>query len=119
MLGTNHKDGQEPEGRVSVRRWILITIGGVVAALALGFLISYVYTSTKYGGNQKDDVLSGRKQSPSAGKAAYDRKTHLFLGIIKSEGYSPRRGTQVYYVQRAGGDLIEVPKDLIDVGQPK
>jgi hypothetical protein len=40
------------------------------------------------------------------------------VGIIRDEGTSPRKG-KVYYIEQAGGSMIEVSKDLIVVREPE
>jgi hypothetical protein len=97
-------------------RWrrVKITLIGAVIALVAGIGLSSIYTSIRYGGSPLDNLLGKKRVSAVAGKLAYDRNTHLFIGIIKSEGYSVKRATQVYYIERAGGELIELPKSLVE-----
>jgi hypothetical protein len=98
-------------------RWrrVKVTVIGALIALAAGIVLSSIYTSIRYGGSPLDSIFGKKRGSPSAGKLAYDRNTNSFVGIIKSEGYSVKRATQVYYIERAGGELIELPKSLIEV----
>jgi hypothetical protein len=110
-LGT---DGSGDERFFSLRRLRNILIGAIVAVIA-GVLISFVYTSIEYGGSPLDRILGSKKPEPATGKLAYDKNTHYFVGVIKSEGYSVKKGTQVYYIERAGGELIDVAKSLVDV----
>jgi len=91
-----------------------ITLIGTLIALAAGVAVSFIYTSIRYGGSPLDSLFGKKPGSAVAGKLAYDKNTHLFIGIIKSEGYSVRRATQVYYIERAGGELIELPKSLVE-----
>ncbi|MGH9762734.1 MAG: hypothetical protein ACREDR_17660 [Blastocatellia bacterium] len=119
MLDLEEQDSEHPDNgsRVFTRRRLAIIVAGVIIAIIAGLMMSYVYTSLDYGGG-KNDVLSGKKPSPASGKTGYDKQTHLFLGIIKSEGYSARKGGEVYYIERPGGQLIEVRKELIDLHDP-
>lgn len=105
-------DYQDP----APNRWrrVKITLIGAVIALVAGVLLSFIYTSARYGGTPLDSLFGKRRGSAVAGKLAYDKNTHLFIGIIKSEGYSVKRATQVYYIERAGGELIELPKSLVE-----
>ena len=95
-------------------RRVKITLVGALIALVAGVAVSFIYTSVRYGGSPLDNLFGKKRGSPVAGKLAYDKNTHLFIGIIKSEGYSTRRATQVYYIERAGGELIELPKSLVE-----
>lgn len=115
MLNLNQKGPSPDDERVFSRRRILVAVVGAVIAIFAGWLAVTIYTSIRYGDNEKNDIFSGRKPSPSAGKLAYDKNTNLYIGIVKSEGYSTRRQTEVYYIERAGGELIELPKSLVDV----
>lgn len=103
----------------SIWRRIRTVVIGAVIALAAGLLIAHIYTSSRYGGSALDPI-TGRegRGGADAGKRAFDRNSQAFLGIIKSEGYSTRRGKDVYYIERAGGQLIEVPKSLVEVREP-
>lgn len=106
------------EGGSLWKRLRTVVIGAVIALLA-GLLIAYIYTSSRYGGTALDPLFKKESEgSPSAGKHAFDRNSNAFLGVIKSEGYSTRRGRDVYYIERAGGQLIEVPKTLVEVREP-
>jgi hypothetical protein len=92
-----------------------VVLGAIIALLA-GLLIAYIYTSSRYGGTVLDPLFKKEKGGgPSAGKHAFDKNSNAFLGVIKSEGYSTRRGADVYYIERAGGQIIEVPKGLVEV----
>jgi hypothetical protein len=104
-----------PERPPWVGRLKLILLGSA-AAIVLGIVISLVYTSSRYGDSVVDQLFRGEKAaSPNAGKNAYDKRSNAFLGVIRSEGYSTRRRTNVYYIEGAGGNVIEVPRDLVIV----
>jgi hypothetical protein len=106
------EDASEPKPG----RWrrVKITLVGAIIAVVAGIALGSIYTSIRYGGSPLDNFLGKKRGSPVAGKLAYDRNSNLFIGIIKSEGYSVKRATQVYYIERAGGELIEVPKSLVE-----
>jgi hypothetical protein len=99
------------------RRVRTVVIGSVVALLAGSFIVS-LYTYFQYGGTPFDSLLGRReKQSPAIGKLAFD-KTNSYLGVIRGEGYSQRRG-KVYYIEQAGGQMIERAIVDIEVREPK
>jgi hypothetical protein len=106
------EDSSEPNSD----RWrrVKVTLAGAVIALVAGLALSVIYTSIRYGGSPLDKLFGRNRGSPVAGKLAYDRNSNVFIGIIKSEGYSVKRATQVYYIERAGGELIELPKTLVE-----
>ena len=115
MFGQNDVDGKDDQGPGGDRwRRVKVTVVGTLIALIAGLAISFAYTSIYYGGTPLDNLFGKKRGSADAGKLAYDKNTHTFIGIIKSEGYSIRRATQVYYVERPGGELIELPKSLIE-----
>lgn len=103
----------------SIWRKARTVVVGSVIALAAGLLIAYIYTSSRYGGSALDSITKKEDRGgPDAGKLAFDKNTNAFLGVIKSEGHSTRRGKDVYYIERAGGQLIDVPKNLVEVREP-
>jgi len=107
-----------PEPLFSKRRVRNMIVGSVVAVV-LGVALANLYTYTQYGGTIFDGLLKREKpQSPMAGKFAYAKGTGYYLGVIKGEGKSPRRG-EVYYIEQAGGVLIEVAKDRVEVREPE
>jgi hypothetical protein len=93
-------------------------VTGALLLFAIGLILSLVFTSVRYGGNLLDRVFSGDSKNAAAGKLAYDKRTNTYLGVIKAEGYSTRRGTEVYYIERAGGGMIEVAKANVLVREP-
>jgi hypothetical protein len=107
----------EPEPLFSKRRVRNMILGSIIAIL-LGVALANLYTYTQYGGTMFDKYLKKEKpQSPAFGKFAYAKGTGYYLGIIKGEGRSPRRG-EVYYVEQAGGQMMEVAKERIEVREP-
>ncbi len=57
------------------------------------------------------------KKSPMAGKLAFDKGTRYYIGVIRDEGHTSRRGN-VYYIEQAGGNMIEVSKENVEVRDP-
>jgi hypothetical protein len=108
----------ENESLFSWRR-VKIMIIGAVLALVLGLALANLYTYTQYGGTLFDSYFGGgeKKQSPAAGKFAYAKGTGDYIGIIKSEGNSSKRGA-VYYIEQPGGQMMEASKDKIEVREP-
>ena len=80
-------------------------------AIALGLLLSSLIT-----GASPFETLFGRQkvESPDLGKQAYTKGTDFFIGVIKGEGVDGRR-VKVYYIEQAGGQMIAVAKDRVDV----
>jgi hypothetical protein len=100
------------------RRRIKIMIIGVIVAAVLGLALANLYTYTQYGGTMFDSYFgSDKKQSPVVGKFAYAKGRDDYIGIIKGEGNSPRRGP-VYYIEQPGGQMMEASKDKVEVREP-
>lgn len=57
-------------------------------------------------------------KSPMAGKLAFDKGTKYYIGIIRAEGHSQRQGN-VYYIEQAGGTMIEVARVNVEVRDPE
>jgi hypothetical protein len=107
----------ENEPLFSKRRVRNLIIGSVVAMI-VGLGLANLYTYTQYGGTMFDKYLRKDKpQSAVVGKFAYAKGRGDYLGIIKGEGNSPRRG-EVYYIEQPGGQMMEVAKDKIEVREP-
>ncbi|HEY6329836.1 MAG TPA: hypothetical protein VI756_10910 [Blastocatellia bacterium] len=113
-LNRNEIDDPGEERAFSARRIRNLVIGAI-AALIAGLIVAFAYTSIEYGGSPLDRLFGSKKVNPDIGKLAYDKNTHYFIGVIKSEGYSVKRSAPVYYIERAGGETIEYPKALVDV----
>jgi hypothetical protein len=113
----NEEDSNE--GRLfSWRRIRTMMIGTVLAAL-IGLVLVNSYMYLQYGGTMFDRYFEKKdKKSPMAGKLAFDKGTKYYIGVIRDEGHSPRRGS-VYYVEQAGGSMIEVPKENVEVRDPE
>lgn len=115
----NPKEESSDEERLfSWRRVRTMIIGTVLAAVA-GLILVNSYMYLQYGGTMFDRYFEKKnKKSPMAGKLAFDKGTKYYIGVIRDEGHSPRRG-DVYYVEQAGGSMIEVPKENVEVRDPE
>src|ERR1051325_1842004 len=108
---SDHNDYGAGEERLLSKRRIRNIILGAVAAVVLGLALVNTFTYVQYGGTMFDRYLKKEKKSPAAGKFAYTKDTNFYVGIIRDEGTSPRKG-KVYFIEQAGGSMIEVSKDL-------
>lgn len=113
-----HEADEAGEERLFSRRRIKNLLLGVVVAFVLGLLLANTFTYVQYGGTMFDSYFKKEKKSPAAGKFAYTKDTNFYVGIIKDEGTSPSKG-KVYYIEQAGGNMIEVSKGLIEVREPE
>lgn len=112
------EDDSGDERLFSWRRIRTMIIGTVLAALA-GLVLVNLYMYFQYGGTMLDRYFEkAEKKSPMAGKLAFDKGTKYYIGVIRDEGHSPRRGN-VYYVEQAGGSMIEVSKENVEVRDPE
>ncbi|HWC76222.1 MAG TPA: hypothetical protein VG778_02110, partial [Blastocatellia bacterium] len=102
----------------SWRRIRIAAIGSVVAILLGAVLVSF-YTWSQYGGTPFDSFF-GREpqQSPNVGKLAFTTGTDFFVGVIKGEGVNTRR-VKVFYIEQAGGQMIEVAQERVEVREPR
>ena len=106
------------EEKLFSRRRVRNIILGVIAAFFVGLVLANTFTYVQYGGTMFDKYLKKEKKSPAAGKFAYSKGTNFYQGIIRGEGTSPSKG-KVYYIEQAGGSMMEVSKDLIEVREPE
>ena len=89
----------------------IVVIGGLLAVNAFMYL--------QYGGTMFDRYFAKKEpKSPMAGKLAFDKGTKYYIGIIRAEGRSQRQGN-VYYIEQAGGSMIEVAKVNVEVRDPE
>lgn len=110
------EDGQE---RLFSWRRIKITILGSLAAVVLGLVVASLYTYSQYGGTPFDGLLGrGKSESPDVGKLAYTKGTDFFIGVVKGEGVNSRQ-VRVYYIEQAGGQMIEVARERVELRTPK
>lgn len=90
---------------------VIVVIGGLVAVNAFMYL--------QYGGTMFDRYFQKKEpKSPMAGKLAFDKGTKYYIGIIRAEGHSQRQGN-VYYIEQAGGTMIEVARVNVEVRDPE
>lgn len=114
----NPKEGSGEERLFSWRR-IRTMIIGTVLAVVFGLVLVNSYLYLQYGGTMFDRYFDKKdKKSPMAGKLAFDKDTKYYIGVIRDEGHSPRRGN-VYYIEQAGGSMIEVSKENVEVRDPE
>jgi hypothetical protein len=111
------EEGPGEERLFSWRRIRTMIIGTVLAAV-VGLVLVNAYMHVQYGGTMFDRFFKKDTKSPMAGKLAFDKGTKYYIGIIRDEGHSPRRGN-VYYVEQAGGSMIEVSKENVEVRDPE
>jgi hypothetical protein len=113
-------DGRVKNERLfSFRRVRRLLIGVVLFAVG-GLVAVNLFMYLQYGGTMFDRYFEKKKsgKSPMAGKLAFDKGTKYYVGIIRGEGRSQRQG-DVYYIEQAGGTLIEVAKVNIEVREPE
>jgi hypothetical protein len=112
------ESGSANERLFSWRRIRTVIIGTVLAAL-FGLLLVNAFTYLQYGGTMFDRYFEKKKKkSPMAGKLAFDKGTKYYIGIIRDEGHTSRLGN-VYIIEQAGGNLIEVSKENVEGRDPE
>jgi hypothetical protein len=114
----NEQENDSADERLfSWRRIRTVVIGTVLAAL-LGLVLVNAFTYLQYGGTMFDRYFEKKKKrSPMAGKLGFDKGTKYYIGIIRDEGHTSRLGN-VYIIEQAGGSLIDVSKDNVEVRDP-
>lgn len=113
-----HQDDLGNERLFSWRRIRTLIIGTALAAVA-GLVAVNTFTYFQYGGTMFDRYFEKKEQkSPMAGKLAFDKGTKYYIGVIRGEGHSARRGN-VYVIEQAGGNMIEVSKENVEVRDPE
>ena len=114
-------NGIDDEHRVerlfSLRRIRTLVIGVLIAGV-LGFLAVNLFTYLQYGGTFFDRYFQKKEQSTVAGKLAFDKGTKYYIGVIRGEGRTSRLGN-VYYIEQAGGNFVEVSKENVEVRNPE
>ena len=114
MFNSDSQEDVGGEERFLSRRRIVTVILGSIAALVIGVLAVSLYTYTQYGGTPFDRFIGReKKENPLIGKRAFDKYLNTYIGVIRGEGKSVRRG-EVYYIEQAGGQMIEVTKDRVE-----
>jgi hypothetical protein len=113
---TDTIEERDEERLFSWRRVKTLVVGSIAVVVACALPVS-VYTYSRYGGTPFDELLGRRAQfSAAASKLAYSKGTDLYLGVIKGEGKKPRLG-KVFYIEQAGGQVIEVAQERVEVRQ--
>ena len=115
----NRKEDDYGDERLFSWRRIRTLILGIALAIAAGLVAVNTFTYFQYGGTMFDRYFEKKeKKSPMAGKLAYDKGTKYYIGVIRGEGYTSRRGN-VYYIEQAGGTMIDVSKENVEVRDPE
>ena len=117
----NQHQDQDEDGQERLFSWrrIKITILGSLAAVVLGLVVASLYTYSQYGGTPFDGLLGrGKSESPDVGKLAYTKGTDFFIGVVKGEGVNSRQ-VRVYFIEQAGGQMIEVARERVELRTPK
>ena len=111
MLDQREVEEETPDERLFSWRRIRIAVLGSIGAIVLGLVVVSLYT-----GGSPFEILFGRQkvESPNSGKQAYTKGTDFFIGVIKGEGVNTRR-VRVYYIEQAGGQMIEIAKERVEV----
>jgi hypothetical protein len=111
-------DNSGNERLFSLRR-IKTLILGTALALVAGLVAVNLFTYFQYGGTMFDRYFEKKeKKSPMAGKLGFDKGTKYYIGIIRGEGHTARRGN-VYFIEQAGGNMIDVSKENVEVREPE
>lgn len=118
MFDGYDSQGEEREEKLFSWRRIRTIIIGSIVVLVVGAVLVSLVTYSRYGGTPFDSLVGRKKdENPDKGKLAFDKGTKYYIGIIRSEGYSQRRG-KVYYIEQAGGGLTEIAKERVEVREP-
>jgi len=116
MFNQNEDDVGD-ERLFSWRRIKTLVIGTVLAIVA-GLVAVNTFTYFQYGGTMFDRYFEKKKKpSPMAGKLAFDKGTKYYIGVIRGEGHTSRLGN-VYFIEQAGGNMIDVAKENVEVREP-
>jgi len=119
MFNPNSYEDDGGEERLLSWRRIRTIIVGSLAVILVGALAVSLYTYTQYGGTPFDRFIGrGEKANPAIGKRAFDKYLNTYIGVIKGEGNNVRRGA-VYYIEQAGGQMIEVTKERVEIREDK
>lgn len=112
------KQSPDDDRAFSWRRMRTVLVGSVIALIA-GLVLVNLFTYFQYGGTMFDRFFAKKeKASAAAGKLAFDKGTKYYIGIIRGEGRSSRLGN-VYYIEQAGGTMIELSKTNVEVRDPE
>ena len=112
------EEGADDDRLFSWRRIRTLIVGTLIAIVA-GLILVNSFTYFQYGGTMFDRYFEKKeKKSPMAGKLAFDKGTKYYIGVIRGEGHTPRRGN-VYLIEQAGGTMIDVSKENVEVRDPE
>jgi hypothetical protein len=115
----NRKADDPGDERLFSWRRIRTLIIGTALAVVAGLVLVNMFTYFQYGGTMFDRYFEKKeKKSPMAGKLAFDKGTKYYIGVIRGEGHTSKRGN-VYYIEQAGGNMIDVAKENVDVRDPE
>lgn len=115
----NRQQDDLGEERLFSWRRIRTLIIGAVFAIVAGLVAVNTFTYLQYGGTMFDRYFEKEeKKSPMAGKLAFDKGTKYYIGVIRGEGHTARRGN-VYFIEQAGGNMIDVSKESVEVRDPE
>lgn len=116
--GSPHERSSYDERLFSGRRVRNLILGTLIAVIG-GLVAVNVFMYLQYGGTMFDRYFAKKEpKSPMAGKLAFDKGTKYYIGIIRAEGRSQRQGN-VYYIEQAGGSMIEVARVNVEVRDPE
>ena len=94
-------------------------LAGTALAIVVGLVAVNLFTYFQYGGTMFDRYFENKEsKSPMAGKLAFDKGTKYYIGVIRGEGHTARRGN-VYFIEQAGGNMIDVSKENVEVRDPE
>lgn len=115
----NRKANDSGDERLFSWRRIKTLIVGTALAIVAGLVAVNTFTYFQYGGTMFDRYFEKKeKKSPMAGKLAFDKGTKYYIGVIRGEGHTARRG-DVYFIEQAGGNMIDVSKENVEVREPE
>lgn len=117
--GSSPQERSSNDERLFSGRRIRNLIVGTLIAVIGGLVAVNVFMYLQYGGTMFDRYFEKKEpKSPMAGKLAFDKGTKYYIGIIRAEGRSQRQGN-VYYIEQAGGTMIEVARVNVEVRDPE
>ena len=115
----DQKEVDSSEERLFSWRRIRTLFAGTVLAIVAGLVAVNLFTYFQYGGTMFDRYFEKKEsKSPMAGKLAFDKGTKYYIGVIRAEGHTARNGN-VYFIEQAGGNMIDVSKENVEVRDPE
>ena len=114
----NQTERETTAERLFSWRRVRTLIIGSALAIVVGLVVANLFTYFQYGGTMFDRFIDKKEnKSPKAGKFAFDKGTKYYIGIIRGEGRTPRRGN-VYFIEQAGGNMVDVPRENVEIREP-